>query len=144
MIEAGLGAIASSGAKRVHQSRYRRDCVGELVQVDGCEHWWFEDCGPQCTLLVFVDDATGRLMHLQELRLAGACTLAEGNALLPAFTADCNARFAKPPAHQKDLHRPTALAFIHKEQLRREPERRSGPRRRDQHGACLIKVGEFF
>src|SRR5215475_12714703 len=42
-----------------------RDCVGELVQVDGSEHWWFEDRGPQCKLLVFVDDATGRLMHLQ-------------------------------------------------------------------------------
>src|SRR5215831_21191924 len=36
-----------------------------LVQVDGCEHWWFEDRGPQSTLLVFIDDATGRLMHLQ-------------------------------------------------------------------------------
>jgi hypothetical protein len=35
------------------------------VQVDGCEHWWFEDRGPQCTLFVFIDDATGRLMHLQ-------------------------------------------------------------------------------
>jgi hypothetical protein len=23
-----------------------------LVQVDGCEHWWFEDRGPQCTVLV--------------------------------------------------------------------------------------------
>jgi hypothetical protein len=29
-----------------------------------------------------------------------------GNALLPAFTADYNARFAKPPANKKDLHRP--------------------------------------
>jgi len=43
----------------------RRECVGELVQVDGSEHWWFEDRGPQCTLLVFIDDATSRLMHLQ-------------------------------------------------------------------------------
>jgi hypothetical protein len=34
------------------------------------------------------------------------CTLAEGNALLPAFMADYNARFAKPPANKKDLHRP--------------------------------------
>src|ERR1700761_1619566 len=49
--------------KRIH--RLRRECVGELVQVDGSEHWWFEDRGPQCTLLVFVDDATSRLMHLQ-------------------------------------------------------------------------------
>src|SRR5438445_12420770 len=43
---------------------------------------------------------------VKELRLAGARTLAEGNALLPAFTADYNARFAKPPANKKDLHRP--------------------------------------
>jgi hypothetical protein len=35
------------------------------VQIDGSEHWWFEDRGPQCTLLVYVDDATSRLMHLK-------------------------------------------------------------------------------
>ena len=43
---------------------------------------------------------------VKELRLAGAATLAEGNALLPAFIADYNARFAKAPANAKDLHRP--------------------------------------
>jgi hypothetical protein len=43
---------------------------------------------------------------VKELRLAGAATLAAGNALLPAFTADYNARFGKPPANKKDLHRP--------------------------------------
>src|SRR3984893_3864027 len=193
MIEAGLWLDRESRRKRVHQPRNRRDCLGELVQADGCEHWWFEDRGPQCTLLVFIDDATGRLMHLQfvesestfayfdaarayleawgkpvalysdkhgvfrvnhpgalggdgmtqfgralhalnidiicansspakgrverahktlqdrlvkELRLAGAASLAQGNALLPAFIADYNARFAKPPANSKDLHRP--------------------------------------
>ena len=42
---------------------------------------------------------------VKELRLAGAATLAEGNALLPAFIADYNARFAKAPANSKDLHR---------------------------------------
>jgi hypothetical protein len=65
MIEAGLWLDRKQRRKRVHQPRSRRDCVGELVQVDGCEHWWFEGRGPQCTLLVFIDDATGRLMHLQ-------------------------------------------------------------------------------
>ena len=34
-----------------------------------------------------------------------------------------------------------ALAFIRDQQLGREPERRSGPRRRDQHDAHLFKVG---
>jgi hypothetical protein len=43
---------------------------------------------------------------VKELRLAGAGTLAEGNALLPAFIATYNVRFAKPPANGKDLHRP--------------------------------------
>ena len=70
MIEAGLWLDRKQRRKRVHQPRYRRDCVGELVQVDGCEHWWFEDRGPQCTLLVFIDDATGRLMHLQLSRVS--------------------------------------------------------------------------
>src|SRR6201985_1132 len=65
MIEDGLWLDRKQRQKRVHQPRPRRDCVGELVQVDGSEHYWFEDRGPQCTLLVFVDDATSRLMHLQ-------------------------------------------------------------------------------
>jgi hypothetical protein len=42
---------------------------------------------------------------VKELRLAGAATLADDNALLPAFMADYNARFAKAPANSKDLHR---------------------------------------
>jgi hypothetical protein len=37
-----------------HQPRRRRDCLGELVQIDGSEHVWFEDRGPPCTLLAFV------------------------------------------------------------------------------------------
>ena len=64
MIEAGLWRDRKQ-RKQVHQPRPRRKCVGELVQVDGSEHWWFEDRGPQPTLLVFIDDATSRLMHLQ-------------------------------------------------------------------------------
>jgi len=49
----------------LHQPRLRREALGELVQIDGSEHRWFEDRGPACTLLVFIDDATGRLMHLR-------------------------------------------------------------------------------
>jgi hypothetical protein len=45
MIKAGLWRDRRQRRKRVYQPRYRRDCVGELVQVDGCEHWWFEDRG---------------------------------------------------------------------------------------------------
>jgi hypothetical protein len=48
-----------------HQPRRRRECLGELVQIDGSEHAWFECRGPVCTLLAFVDDATSRLMVLR-------------------------------------------------------------------------------
>jgi hypothetical protein len=48
-----------------HQPRRRRECLGELVQIDGSEHAWFEDRGEMCTLLAFVDDATSRLMLLR-------------------------------------------------------------------------------
>ena len=48
-----------------HQPRRRRDCCGELVQIDGSEHAWFKDRAEKCTLLAFVDDATSQLMHLR-------------------------------------------------------------------------------
>src|ERR1700744_1557330 len=65
MIGAGLWVWRKDRLKRIHQPRVRRDCLGELVQIDGSEHWWFEARGPQCTLLVYVDDATSRLMNLK-------------------------------------------------------------------------------
>jgi transposase len=51
--------------KTFHQPRLRRERFGELVQIDGSDHRWFEDRGEPCTLLVFIDDATGRLMQLR-------------------------------------------------------------------------------
>jgi hypothetical protein len=65
MLADGLWVRRRDRKRRVHQPRHRRDCLGELVQIDGCQHWWFEDRGPMCTLLVFIDDATGRLMQLR-------------------------------------------------------------------------------
>ena len=193
MIAEGLWLNRRRRLPPVHQPRPRRECLGELVQIDGCEHGWFEDRGPRCTLLVFVDDATSRLMLLRfvasesafdyfratrtylethgkpvafysdkhtvfrvakvgatrgdgmtqfgralhelnvdilcadrpqakgrverahktlqdrlvkELRLAGASTIEAANALLPAFITAYNARLAKPPRSDRDLHRP--------------------------------------
>ncbi len=34
------------------------------MQIDGSEHAWFEERGPKCTLLVYIDDATGQLLEL--------------------------------------------------------------------------------
>jgi hypothetical protein len=44
--------------------RQRRPRFGELVQIDGSPHDWFEGRGPRCTLIVFIDDATSRLTAL--------------------------------------------------------------------------------
>jgi len=49
---------------KVFQMRVRRACFGELVQIDGSDYDWFEGRSPRCTLLVFVDDATGKLGEL--------------------------------------------------------------------------------
>ncbi len=62
---AGLWIPRKLRPPKVQQPRTRRACVGELIQIDGCEHAWFEDRAPACTALVFVDDATSRLMWVK-------------------------------------------------------------------------------
>lgn len=64
MVRAGVWIPRKMRAPRIQQPRYRRACVGELIQIDGFDHHWFEERGPACTLLVYVDDATSRLMQL--------------------------------------------------------------------------------
>jgi hypothetical protein len=196
MADTGLW-LSRKQRRTFHQPRLRREAYGELVQIDGSEHRWFEDRGPPCSLLVFVDDATGKLMQLRfvrsesaftyfealelylqrhgapiafysdkhsvfrvakkdasggqgmtqfgralcelnieilcanssqakgrvermnrtlqdrlvkELRLCGIDTMEAGNAFLPDFMEDYNARFAVTPARSEDLHRPLNLA----------------------------------
>jgi hypothetical protein len=192
MTEAGLW-LPRAERKRFHQPRHRREHVGELIQIDGSDHAWFEDRGPKCSLLVFIDDATSTLMELmfvksestfayfdalerylgchgkpvafysdkhtifrvakqdsangdgitqfgraltslnieiicanssqakgrverahqtlqdrlvKELRLEGIADIDAANAFLEGFKERYNARFAKLPANDKDLHRP--------------------------------------
>ncbi|WP_422650015.1 ISNCY family transposase [Cupriavidus sp. H18C1] len=64
MIDAGFWVPRKLRPPKVHQPRHRRACYGELIQIDGSDHRWFEDRAPACTLLVYVDDATGQLMQL--------------------------------------------------------------------------------
>lgn len=45
--------------------RERHACVGQLIQLDGSEHDWFEGRGPKCALLVYIDDATSRILHAE-------------------------------------------------------------------------------
>lgn len=190
MIAEGLWQPKRRQQARIHQRRPRRPCRGELVQIDGSPHDWLEGRGPRCTLLVFIDDATGQLLALRfvpaetteaymetlsgylaehgrpvalysdrhsifrvnhpehegeltqfgralktldiesihanspqakgrveranqtlqdrlvkELRLQGIADLEAANALLPAFMAQYNARFAVAPQSEVDAHR---------------------------------------
>lgn len=65
MIEEGLWNARKVKKVVVHQLRERRACFGELVQIDGSPHDWFEGRAERCSLLVFIDDATGQLLQLR-------------------------------------------------------------------------------
>ena len=64
MIVEGLWQPRKARKAVVHQMRERRACFGELVQIDGSPHDWFEGRAHACSLLVFIDDATGKLGQL--------------------------------------------------------------------------------
>lgn len=64
MSNAGLWIPRRLRDTTVYQPRNRRNCLGELIQIDGSDHRWFEERAPACTLLVYIDDATSKLMHL--------------------------------------------------------------------------------
>jgi transposase len=193
MLAEGLWKAKKARKVEVHQMRERRASIGELEQMDGTDHDWFEGRGERCTLLVMIDDASGQLGALsfveeesffgycgllkqyiaahkrpaglytdkhgifrvnmpnagsgdnltqfgramqaldipilcantpqakgrvervnqtlqdrlvKEMRLRKIDNMQDGNAYLPEFIADFNARFAVPPRSSVDAHRP--------------------------------------
>jgi len=64
MTEVGLWIPRRQRPATICQPRNRRHCLGELVQIDGSDHAWFEGRAPACTLLVYVDDATSQILQL--------------------------------------------------------------------------------
>jgi hypothetical protein len=97
MKQEGLWLDRRQRRQPVHQPRYRRECYGELVQIDGSEHHWFEDRGPPCTLLVYIDDATSRLMQLKFVQSESAFSYF-------AATTEYLQRHGKPVAFYSDKH----------------------------------------
>lgn len=57
MMDCGLWPPRKLRSATIYQPRNRRHCVGELIQIDGSDHRWFEDRAPACALLVHIDDA---------------------------------------------------------------------------------------
>lgn len=65
MVRAGYWKPKRGGSVCAHPMRERRARFGEMIQIDGSPHDWFEGRGERCTLLVFIDDATGKLTQLR-------------------------------------------------------------------------------
>ncbi len=65
MLRAGLWKARRGAGARTHAMRERRARRGELIQIDGSPHDWFEGRAARCCLLVFIDDATSELMALR-------------------------------------------------------------------------------
>jgi transposase len=94
-IDAGLWIPRKLRPPKVQQPRARRACLGELIQIDGCEHRWFEDRAPMCTAIVYVDDASSRLMVV---RFAGT----ESTFAYFEATREYLERYGKPLAFYSD------------------------------------------
>ena len=77
MLEAGLWSRERKS--RTHRKRReRKPHFGELVQLDGSKHAWFEERGSKCFLMNMVDDATSRteaLFSEQETTWSAAAVL---------------------------------------------------------------------
>lgn len=81
----------------IHTYRERRSCVGELVQLDGSPHRWFEDRADPCTLIAYIDDATSRIMD-------GTFMDYEGTFTLFAATEHYLNTYGKPVSLYVDKH----------------------------------------
>jgi len=60
LIESGDWQKSRKSSKH-RQWRPRKKHRGEMVQMDGYHHDWFEGRGPWCVLMAYIDDATGRI-----------------------------------------------------------------------------------
>jgi transposase len=94
MIEAGLW---KPHIKKVnhHYFRERKASFGELVQIDGSPHKWFEDRAPICTLLAFIDDATSQILNLEFVE-------SETTTALMEATKNYLTSFGRPTAFYSD------------------------------------------
>jgi transposase len=97
MIACNLWKARKRKIKDLHPYRERRACLGELVQLDGSPHDWFEGRCHPCTLLAFIDDATGNIMD-------GEFVDYEGTWTLFGATEHYLVTYGKPMAFYADKH----------------------------------------
>ena len=112
MIEHGLWKGRRRRSLSTHPLRARRSSFGELVQIDGSPHDWFEGRRDKCCLLVFIDDATSRLLALHF----------EENESTQGYFETCKKHFdkhGKPAAYYSDKH---SIFRVNQEELKKDSE----------------------
>lgn len=97
MAEAGLWMPKKAGRAHAHPPRKRRPRLGELIQIDGSPHDWFEGRSPRCCLIAFIDDATSRLMRARFVPV-------ESTGAYLAVLKDYVTEFGIPVAVYSDRH----------------------------------------
>lgn len=97
MIELGIWQPHLKPEPGIHPLREKRPCFGELIQIDGSDHAWFEGRNDSCTLLVFIDDATSTITEL--LFVEAESTLGYFNALKNHL-----AKYGAPKSFYSDRH----------------------------------------
>ena len=55
--------------------RQPRSCIGELIQLDGSDHDWFESRAPRCVLIAYIDDATSQILYMEFVNVEDTLTL---------------------------------------------------------------------
>jgi transposase len=60
LMEAGLWQRRRKRSRH-RQWRQRKECFGEMVQLDGSHHDWLEGRGPELVLMAYIDDATNHV-----------------------------------------------------------------------------------
>lgn len=127
LVEAGLLERRRRG-RRSRRRRERKQRFGQMVQMDGSVHAWFEERGPACVLMTVIDDATGR-------RRGGFYESETLAAAMKSFGAWCEC-FGVPGAVYVDRH------SIYRSD--REPtleELREGKEPQTQFGRAMSELG---
>ncbi len=97
MVQEGLWKAKKQREHKVYQRRVRRARFGELLQGDGSRHAWFEERGEECTLVLFVDDATSKIT-------VGRFVLAETTESYQEILEEHLSKYGRPLGLYVDKH----------------------------------------
>ena len=109
--------------------RERRSCVGELVQMDGSTHDWFEGRRAACVLFVMIDDASSRVL----------CRFYESEDTASAF--DLFGRYVRKYGLPTALYVDKDSIYRVNDPLAREHGQQRGQVPLTQFGRAMQKVG---